>query len=132
MTIFTGKDGKFTFAGEEQINVRSWTVEASLALLEVTTLGDNSVNNEAGLKSFSGTAQIMYHDDNQTLKNIVDDLFTTSVPVKASALFQWSSDRQIAFDAFITSCSVATSIGEIMTADLSFTASGDLANSTAL
>lgn len=125
MAIFTGKDGSFAFDNDTQIRVRGWTVEGNLATLETTTLGKDSVQNEAGLKSFSGSATIMYHDDSAVLRNMLDNIFTTSTPTKATANFKWGN-RSIRFQAFITSATIASNVGEIQTADLTFTAAGDI------
>lgn len=127
MAIFTGKDGSFVFDNNEQIRVRGWTVEGNLATLETTTLGNDAVQNEAGLKSFSGTCTIMYHNDSDVLKNMLDNIFTSDVPTKAIANFKWSN-RRINFRAFITSATVASSVGEIQTVDLTFTSAGDIVN----
>ena len=125
MAIYTGKDGSITFQGALQARVRAWTVEGSLALIDVTTLDKDSVQNEAGLKSFSGTATIMYQDDNTALATLLDNLFATGDPVKSTVRFSWGP-KKLQFNAFVTSATISTSIGEIITADVSFTAAGDL------
>lgn len=125
MAIFTGKNGKLTFGDAVQARVRAWTVEGNLALIEVTTLDKDAVQNEAGLKSFSGTATIMYHDDDEALKALLDNLFTSEEPVKTNVRFDWGP-KSLQFKAFVTSATISTSIGEIITADVSFTAAGDL------
>lgn len=123
--IFTGKDGSFSFAGDTQLHVRNWTVEGNLALLDVTVLDNDAVQNEAGLKSFSGSCTVMYHEDDTTLANMLDNLFLDSEPLKAKASFKWSN-KKIEFNAFITSANINASAGEIITADVSFTAAGDV------
>lgn len=120
MTIYTGKDGSFQFDGQTQIRVKSWSIDASLAMLEVTRLGDDAVQNEAGLKSFTGSATLMYHNDDTSLSSMLDNIFTKDEPTKASAVFQWGFKR-ITFNAFVTSATLGMSTGEIMTADVSFT-----------
>ena len=125
MAIYTGKDGSLTFGDALQARVRAWTVEGNLALIDVTTLDKDAVQNEAGLKSFSGTATIMYHDDDTALTTLLGNLFTTEEPVKSSVRFNWGP-KKLAFNAFVTSATISTSIGEIITADVSFTAAGDL------
>ena len=125
MAIYTGKDGSITFGNALQARVRAWTVEGSLALIDVTTLDKDAVQNEAGLKSFSGTATIMYQDDNTALQTLLDNIFTNADPVKSSVRFNWGPKR-LSFNAFVTSATISTSIGEIITADVSFTAAGDL------
>lgn len=125
MAIYTGVNGKIIFDGDSQVRVKSWTLDASLAMLDTTELGKDSVQNEAGLKSFSGTANIMYHNDNNRLARMLDNIFTKSVPVPSQVEFQWG-DKTIKFNAFVTSASLSMATGEIMTADVTFTAAGDL------
>jgi hypothetical protein len=123
--IFTGKDGSFIFDGNTQLHVRNWTVEGSLGLLDVTVLSQDTVNNEAGLKSFSGNCTVMYHEDDTSLAGMLDNIFLGGEPLKAKASFRWSN-KKIEFNAFITSANISASAGEIITADVSFTSSGDV------
>ena len=123
--IFTGKDGSFVFGGDTQLHVRNWTVEGNLALLDVTVLDDDTVSNEAGLKSFGGSCTVMYHEDDTTLANMLDNIFLSGEPLKAKASFRWSN-KKIEFNCFITSASIAVNAGEIITTDVSFTSSGDI------
>lgn len=125
MAIYTGKDGKIIFDGDTQVRCKSWTLDASLAMLDTTELSKDTVQNEAGLKSFSGSATIMYHNDNNRLARMLDNIFTKDTPTKAEVEFQWG-DKTIKFNAFVTSASLSMTTGEIMTADVSFTAAGDL------
>lgn len=125
MAIFTGKDGSITFAGDVQTRVKNWTLEGSLAVLDTTELGNDAVQNEAGLKSYSGSATIMYHNENNRLSNMLNNLFTTGVPAKATVRFDWGA-KGVSFNAFVTSASLAMTTGEIMTADVTFTSAGDV------
>lgn len=125
MATYTGRDGSITFDGDAQTKVKNWSIDASMAVLDATQLGDDTVNNEAGLKSYSGSATIMYHDDNQRLAKMLDNLIRTGVPAAATVRFDWGS-KAIAFTAFVTNVSIACSVNEIMTADITFTNKGDV------
>ena len=130
--VFTGKEGKFVYNGNEILHVRNWTVEASLALLDVTLLGDTAVSNESSLRSYTGSCTVLYNaENNNALAGMLDDAFLVGgEPVKVTASFRWKGTRNIAFDAFITSANITASAGEIITADVSFTAAGDLKTNT--
>ena len=124
--VITGKDGSFAFAGGVLAHVRNWTVEGSLGLLDVTQLGDDAVQNEAALKSFSGSCTILYNEEaNNNLSSTLDNIFLSGEPLKAKASFRWKT-KKIEFNAFITSATIAASAGEIITADVTFTAAGDV------
>ncbi len=129
MAILTGKDGEFKFGGNNVARVRSFTLESNLNLIEVTNLGQRETNTEPGLRSYTGTATIMYDDDNARLTSILTKLFagsnTESVP--ANANFKFGSDN-VTGDVFVTSASIGVSAGEIITADVSFTFKGPLTN----
>lgn len=122
--VITGKDGSFAFDGGVLAHVRNWTVEANLGVLDVTLLGDDAVQNEAALKSFTGSCTILYNEEaNNNLDTTLDNIFLKGEPLKARASFRWKG-KKIEFDAFITSATIAASAGEIITADVTFTASG--------
>lgn len=125
MAIYTGRDGILKFDGDVQGKVKSWTLEASLAMLDITELGFDTVENVAGLKSYSGSATILYHNDNNALANVLDNIFTDGVPTRANLEFIWGT-KTIKFLAFVTGASLSMAAGELMTADITFTNAGDV------
>jgi hypothetical protein len=129
MAILTGKDGEVKFTNNNVARVRNFSVESSLNLLEVTNLGQRQTSTEAGLRSYTGSATIMYDsDDDQEITNILGRIFLgeTAESLPAKITFKVSSGKTIAFDAFVTSANIGVSSGEITTADISFTAKNAL------
>ena len=124
MTVFTGQNGTLVFNGETQANVRNFSVTSNVDTLETTDLGDDARSYIRGLKSATATGTIMYHNDNTTLKNILDTSVTRGTPTAHRVEFRWS-DKNLDFNAFITSVNITCSVGEIMTADISFQMTGD-------
>lgn len=124
MAVYSGKDGVIVFNGNTQTRVRNWSVQTNVDMLETTDLGDAERNYIAGLKSATGSATIMYHDDNATLRNLLSTSITASSPYNARLELRWGN-RDLDFNAFINSVSITCSTGEIMTADISFTMTGD-------
>lgn len=124
MAIYSGKDGSIVFGNNAQTKVRSWSVQTNVDMLETTDLGDAERKYTAGLKSATGSATIMYHDDNSTLRNILNTSITRGTPSAARLELRWGN-RDLDFIAFINSVSITCSTGEIMTADISFTMTGD-------
>ena len=66
----------------------------------------------------------MYHDDNTSLRDILNKAITTGAPTSHRLELRWN-DKDLDFNAFITSVNVTCSVGEVMTADLSFQMTGD-------
>lgn len=124
MAVYSGKDGSIIFGGGTQTRVRNWSVQTNVDMLETTDLGDDERNYIAGLKSATGSATIMYHDDNTTLRGILGAAITANVPTSARLELRWGT-KDLDFNAFINSVSITCSTGEIMTADISFTMTGD-------
>lgn len=124
MAIFTGANGTVVFDGETQVNVRNWSFTGTVDTLETTNLGDRERRYLPGLKSGTATATIMYHDDNNTLRTLLDFTITTGTPAPARLQLRFS-DKDIDFDAYLTSVTVNCAVGDVMTADCSFQMTGD-------
>lgn len=127
--VFRGIDGKFFFAGNRQARTSNWTVEASVNLLDKTELGDHAIGNLADLKSYTGTATIIYYKEDTSISNLLGRVFKEGAVEPAEAEFRWG-DRLIKFNAIITSASIAVAPGEVARAEVSFTADGDLTTAT--
>lgn len=124
MALYSGKDGVIVFGSKTQARVRNWSISTNVDMLDATDLGDDARVYAAGLKSATGSATIMYHDDNDSLRTTIDNCITTGTPTAARLQFRWGT-RDLDFDAFVNSVSITCSTGEIMTADISFTMTGD-------
>jgi hypothetical protein len=124
MGVFSGKDGSMTWAGGAVARVRNWSVQSAFDTLDTTNLGENAKSYAAGLKSASGSATIFYHDDNTSLSALLDNCITTGTPTEAALDLRWGTKR-LAFNAFVNSVSITCSTGEVMSAELSFTMTGD-------
>jgi len=124
MAIFSGQDGVLVFNGQTQVRVRNWSVTSNVDTLETTDLGDDAREYRAGLKTATATATIMYHDDNTTLRSILSTAIRTTTPTSHRLELRWDN-KDLDFNAFITSVNITCSVGEVMTADLSFQMTGD-------
>jgi hypothetical protein len=124
MAIFSGQNGVLVFNGQTQVRVRNWSVTSNVDTLETTDLGDDAREYTAGLKTATATATIMYHDDNTTLRSILNTAIRTNTPTAHRLELRWD-DKDLDFNAFITSVNITCSVGEVMTADVSFQMTGD-------
>lgn len=120
MTVFSGKDGSLEFGGEVTTRVRNWTLNSTFDTLEITDLGDTYRSYRPGLKGASGSATLFYHDDDDTLSNILDNCISTGEPAAGAMSLKWG-DKQIEFSAWINQVSITCSTGEVMSANITFT-----------
>ena len=124
MAVYSGKDGQLEFDGNAVGRIRSWSLQASYDTLDITNLGNDARAYTPGLKSASGSASLIYHDDNLEIRSILETCITTGTPVTANFDLKWD-DRRVQFNAYVNSANITCSTGEVMSADISFTMTGD-------
>ena len=124
MAVYSGKDGQLEFDSNVVGRIRSWSLQASYDTLDVTNLGNDARAYTPGLKSASGSASLIYHDDNLEIRSILETCITTGTPVTANFDLKWDN-RRVQFNAYVNSANITCSTGEVMSADISFTMTGD-------
>jgi len=129
MAVFSGKDGSMQWAGGAVARVRSWSIQSNLDTLETTNLGQIAREYVPGLKSATGSASIFYHDDNASLRTLLDNCIDTGEPTSAALNLVWGT-KSLTFEAYVNSVSITCNTGEVMSADISFTMTGDYSSIT--
>jgi hypothetical protein len=150
--IYTGRDGSMWLnpdvAGATTdygrlAKVTNYSFQADLELLETTSLGDNLKTFVPGIQSFSGNATLLYYknDDGRTsanrllrrlIKSGSDGVSETSVAETSGKVIlllrlqDGDINTDIKFNAWITSATIGASVGEVVSAQISFTATGAL------
>jgi hypothetical protein len=124
MAVFSGKDGSMKWEGGSVARVRNWSVQSTLDTLETTDLGDDSREYVPGLKSATGSATIFYHDDDNSLRTLLNNCINTGTPASALLDLNWGTKR-LEFRAYVTSASITCSTGEVMSAEVNFTMTGN-------
>tara|TARA_S200002703_G_scaffold102303_1_gene88599 strand:+ start:438 stop:836 length:399 start_codon:yes stop_codon:yes gene_type:complete len=125
--VFTGTDGKFRFNDQVQPRTSAWSIEASVNLLEKTSLGQKAATTIAGVKSYTGSATILYYKDDVKITDVLNKIFKEGDVETYPVEFNWGT-KKITFDAYVTSATIAVAPGEVGRAELTFTAEGDLTN----
>jgi hypothetical protein len=133
--VYTGKDGRLLIDGTEQIKVSSWSLTGNLETLETTTLGDSQRTYTPGVQEFSGSASLLYYNDDTdrndaatALKKVlkiagVTDSDTVTMTLR---LVEGNTNHDVQLTAYITSVSFGASVGEVSRADISFQGTGAL------
>jgi hypothetical protein len=126
---FTGTDGAFFVDGTQTAKISGWSLNAQVSTLETTTLGDYAREYVAGIQSYSGTATLYYYVDvNNNLdgKDLLEEVIRTTAPDRTpqhslTLRLQELPVRQVKLKVVITSANITTSVGELVTAEISFT-----------
>lgn len=133
--IFTGKDGRLLLDDLEQVKVTNWSITGSLEMLETTSLGDNQRTYCPGLQEFSGSATLLYYNDDAgrndastALRKVlrVDGVSQGDTVDMRLRLLEGSTNRDVRLTAYITSVSFGASVGEVSSAEINFQGTGAL------
>jgi len=148
--FYSGQDGKLIVNDVTIAKVRSWSFTANQAVLETNSLADTDRKLIAGMRSVTGSCSIYYYrvqDDAADLTTDVGDLLgnvLTANPgtgsggeqgggTNSTVKFQLQimdggqstgTNANLIFHAYITSLSMTSSVGEVMSADVSFEVNG--------
>ena len=139
--VYTGRDGVMQLAGATLAKVVSFSLQASLETLEVTTLGDNLRSYSPGVTGYSGSATLLYYKDssnNINTTNLLNKLYKTGTSGVSSSdtvelTFRWvdgTDNNDIKLTAYITSASIGAATGDIVRAEISFQGTGALSTVT--
>jgi hypothetical protein len=145
--FYSGQDGKLIVNDVTIAKVRSWSFTANQAVLETSSLADTDRTLIPGMRSVTGSCSIYYYrvqGDSSDLTTDVGDLLTNVLTAagnggaqsggkKSTVKFKLQiadggpstgTDTDLTFHAYITSLSMTSSVGEVMSADVSFEVNG--------
>ena len=145
MAFYSGLDGKL-FVGDTQIGrVQNWSLSASQAVLETTSLEDTDRTLINGVRSMSGSCRVFYYGTAGTGSN-ADDFINniikagnnegtdveTPAAQSAPVVFQLCAEnnRKLKVNAWITGVSMSMAVGEVMSVDITFEVSGHAVTNT--
>ena len=133
--IFTGKDGRLLLDDLEQVKVTNWSLTGNLEMLETTSLGDNQRTYCPGLQEFSGSATLLYYNDDAgrndastALRKVlrVDGVSQGDTVDMRLRLLEGSTNHDVRLTSYITSVRFGASVGEVSSAEINFQGTGAL------
>ena len=148
MSVYTGQFGVLKVSDgtalQSVAELRSFSIETTTETIENTTMGDSSRSYFAGLKSFSGTADIFYDaaqltagaSDIPAFLGGINQAQTAGVGRTDTVAFEaypngvvtgvTPENPKISGDIIITGYSISSSLDGMVEASISFTGSGDI------
>jgi len=133
MAFYSGLNGQLYLDGSKVGKVQNWSLNASQAVLETTSLEDTDRTLINGVRSMSGSCRVFYHSDGDAsnfITNIIkfgassaEDGFASQ---SLNVLFKLHVDpaRYIEVYAWITGVSMSMAVGEVFSIDVTFEVSG--------
>ena len=129
MPYYSGRDGSLLVGNTTIGRVQNWSITANVDALETTDLGDNARSYTPGVKSATGSATFFYHTD--TPATLLAPVIQTGAVVDSDDValdLRWGTGnnlRRIQATVLITSAEISVQTGEVMSATINFTVTGD-------
>ena len=132
---FTGIDGALYADGNKVARVSDWSISASAESLETTSLGDFARTYIYGRQGFSGSCTLYYYENDAGQINgaalLSDTLRTTQTPTEPTHTMELrfdggASTRRLSFKVLLQDVQISASVGGVIQAQVSFTATGAL------
>lgn len=139
--VYTGRDGQLLLGSQTLVKVTSWSLQADLELLETTSIGDHRRSFAPGVLSYSGSASLIYYkenDGNIDASSLLRKLVNTDTNGASASdavtltlrLADGSDLNDVKLTAYLNSVQIGAAVGEIVSAQVSFQATGDLVTAT--
>lgn len=141
MAFYSGSHGDLLIDGQRAAKVRGWSITASQASLDTTSLADTDRTVTAGVRSMSGNCSLFYYADSNgkndasaLLRKIIKARTTGNEPgiaadsevVRLRLLVHDGSaeGKHLTVDAVLTSVAMSMAVGEVLSADVAFDVNG--------
>jgi hypothetical protein len=128
MATYSGSDGVIKVGSSLIAEVRSWTVDQTGDTNEDTVMGDSWRTHKPSLKSWSGSAEVLF-DDTDTNGQTACVLGTT-ISVSFQMEGNTSGDHRLFGSAIVTGKSINTSYDGLVEASITFQGTGQLTEGT--
>ena len=126
--VKTGVDGQLKYKGKAIAKIRSWTLNINKELIDDSCLGANDRTFIPGLRTISGTANVLYDTEDDATGNLLNSIFSNSRNTqKVDFVFNRSSlEGRLECPAYITDMSMSVNVGAATACEISFTVSGEI------
>jgi len=127
MATLVGKDGVVKIGSNAIGEIRTYSIEQTMDVIEDSSIGDTDRTYTSGLKSFSGSMDV-YFDDTDTgqLDVQVGDTGTINVQVEGDT----TGDHQLSGSILVTGRNITASFDGMVEASISFQGTGALTEGT--
>ena len=139
--FYSGQDGRLIVNDSSLAKVRSWSFTANQAVLETSSLEDTDRTLIPGIRSVTGSCSVYYYQETAGGTTDVGTLLGKMITANSAGdgqqgggdkstvkfelkVLDGNNDRSITFYAYITSLSMTNSVGEVLSADVSFEVNG--------
>ena len=138
MSYFSGRHGSLRYLGKPVAKVADWRLTVDQDLLSTTKIDAYTESYVPGRRTATGTARLLYYrlgwrdkkaytEFTALLQKVVrNGLPSSSDRVELTLAVGSSAADQLKLNAYLTSVSMGSTTGEVVSVDIGFTMDGDL------
>ena len=125
---YHGKGGALTLGGTAVGQIREWTMNETVDVVETTTMGDDSRNYLAGIKGFEGSADVLYMSSDNTDDTGLAVGEITIGTTYAAIFYPGGTAGNVSYSGsvIVTGLEVSATFDDVVTASITFQGTGDL------
>jgi hypothetical protein len=141
MAFYSGSQGELWIDGVRAAKVANWSVSASLATLDTTSLADTDRTTVPGVRSTTGSCTLFYYADangkndaSTLIRKVVKARGSSAEPGQAAesepAILKLKindstlNGKYLTLQTWLTSVQMQMAVGEVLSAQVSFEATG--------
>ena len=128
MATFLGKEGTVQVGANAIAEIRGFSIDESIDVVEDTSMGDSSKTYKATIKDFSGSVDVLYDDtdtNGQTALSVGSSVTLNFAPEGIT-----SGKVKLSGDAIVTSKSVSSSFDGLVESTITVQGTGGLTTGT--
>tara|TARA_B100000212_G_scaffold339311_1_gene317546 strand:- start:219 stop:608 length:390 start_codon:yes stop_codon:yes gene_type:complete len=128
MATFLGKEGTVQVGSNAIAEIRSFSIDESIDVVEDTSMGDSSKTYKATIKDFSGSVDVLYDDtdtNGQTALSVGSSVTLNFAPEGIT-----SGKVKLSGDAIVTGKSVTSSFDGLVESTITVQGTGGLTTGT--
>jgi hypothetical protein len=128
MATFSGSDGVILVGSNQVAEVRSYTIDENMDTIEDTVMGDTTRSYKSSLKTFSGSADVLFDDTDTSGQGAltVGASVTLSVQMEGAT----TGDHKLSGSVLVTSRSITGTYDGLVEATIGFQGTGALTEGT--
>lgn len=131
MSLITGSDGELRYRGVRIAKCREFNIDTSRDALDSSTLGSFDREYEEGMRGSTGTATVLYEEDDPGTMDLIGSIFRNGRGGEEfAAVLNTSTNRVLSFRAITTQVGTPVRVGELTACSVAFTVSGRIDGAT--
>lgn len=123
---YHGKGGALTLGGTAVAQITDWSVSQSVDVADTTTMGDSDRSFLAGIKSFEGSADVVWAAEDSESQLVAGEIVVGTT--YAAIFYPGGTTGNVSYSGNVicTGVEVTATVDDVVTASISFQGTGDL------